>query len=71
MAHIYDVIVLPSLGNKTFAEIEFRRFYEYSRLALNKDILLDTLEGYLAQYDLTYEDIKFKNEYVYGGDLDD
>lgn len=71
VAHIYDVIVLPSLGNKTFAEIEFRRFYEYSRLALNKDNLLDTLEGYLAQYDLTYEDIKFKNEYVYGGDLDD
>ena len=70
-AHIYDVIVLPSLNNKTFAEIEFRRFYEYSRLALNKDVLLDTLEGYLAQYDLTYDDIKFKNEYVYGGDLDD
>ena len=65
------MILLNNIMHKTFAEIEFRRFYEYSRLALNKDILLDTLEGYLAQYDLTYEDIKFKNEYVYGGDLDD
>lgn len=70
-AHIYDVIVLPSVLNKTFAQIEFRRYYEYSRLALNKEILIDKLERLLSDYDLTYDDIKFNNDYVYGGDLDD
>ncbi len=71
VANIYDVIVLPSITNKAIAEIEFRRYYEYSRLALNKDILLDRLEKYLSDYDLTYENIKFNNDYVYGGELDD
>lgn len=71
IAHIYDVIVLPSCTNKTFAEIELRRYYEYSRLALNKEKLLKQLENYLADYNLSYEDILFNNEYVYGGDLDD
>lgn len=71
IAHIYDVIVLPSISNKAFAEIEFRRYYEYSRLALNKDYLIDMLEHYLSEYDLSYDDIKFRNDYVYGGDLDD
>lgn len=71
VAHIYDVIVLPSLGNDGFAKIEFRRYYEYGRLALNKDYLLDQLEHYLGEYNLTYEDIKFNNEFVYGGELDD
>lgn len=71
IAHIYDVIVLPSISNKAFAQIEFRRFYEYSRLALNSEIMLDELDHYLAQYDLTYEDVKFNNDYVYGGELDD
>ena len=71
VAQIYDVIVLPSLGNKAFAEIEFRRFLEYSRLAKNKDELLSELEFYMSEYNLTDEDIKFDNEYVYGGELDD
>lgn len=71
VAHIYDVIVLPSYSNDAFAKIEFRRYYEYGRLALNKEFLLDQLEAYLAKYNLTYEDIKFKNDFVYGGDLDD
>lgn len=70
-AHIYDVIVLPSILNKAFAQIEFRRYFEYSRLALNKDILIDKLDRLMSDYDLNYEDIKFNNEYVYGGDLDD
>lgn len=70
-AHIYDVIVLPSFANRSFAEIEFRRFFEYSRLALNKDDLIPILEQCLADYCLSFDDIKFKNEYVYGGDLDD
>ena len=71
IAHIYDVIVLPSYSNDAFAKIEFRRYYEYSRLALNKEFLLDQLDGYLAKYNLTYNDIKFNNDFVYGGDLDD
>ena len=71
IAHIYDVIVLPSASNRAFAEIEFRRYYEYARLALNKDTLMDELNNYLKSYYFTYEDIKFKNDYVYGGDLDD
>lgn len=71
IAHIYDVIVLPSFSNKNFAEIEFRRFYEYSRLALNAEFLIKQLQNYLYRYQLSLEDIKFKNEYVYGGDLDD
>lgn len=71
IAKIYDVIVLPSLSNKNFAEIELRRYYEYSRLALNKDDLLTKLTDYLNEYQLSKQDILFDNEYVYGGDLDD
>lgn len=71
VADIYDVIVLPSLSNRAFAEIEFRRYYEYSRLALNKDTLFDELNNRLNDYSLTIDDIKFNNDYAYGGDLDD
>lgn len=71
IAHIYDVIVLPSISNRPFAEIEFRRFFEYGRLALNKDELLIKLEEYLSEYSLTMDSIKFNNDFVYGGDLDD
>lgn len=71
VAYIYDVIVLPSLSNKTFAEIELRRYFEYSRLALNNHILLTELDRHLTMYNLSLEDIKFDNQYVYGGDLDD
>jgi superfamily II DNA or RNA helicase len=63
-ANIIDVIVLPSIANKAIAEIEFRRYYEYAKLALNKDSLMNDLEKYLNTYDLTPEDISFKNEYV-------
>lgn len=71
LAHIYDVIVLPSFENDAFAKIELRRFYEYGRLALNKDMLMNQLSSLLEKYDLTYDDIKFNNDYVYGGELDD
>ncbi len=70
-ADIYDVIVLPSLGNRQFAEIEFRRFYEYSRLALNGESLNKQLDELLTRYNMSRDDILFKNDYVYGGDLDD
>lgn len=71
LAHIYDVIVLPSSENDAFAKIELRRFFEYGRLALNKDVLMDQLSSLLEKYDLTQDDIKFNNDYVYGGELDD
>ena len=71
IAHIYDVIVLPSRTNKNFAEIELRRYFEYSRLALNKSNLLTELDNLLESYNLSLEEIKFDNEYVYGGELDD
>lgn len=71
VANIYDVIVLPSVGSDSFAKIEFRRYYEYSRVALNKDFLLNQLDHYLTRYNLTYDDIKFNNDFVYGGELDE
>ena len=63
-------MLMPS-SRHLIAEIEFRRFLEYSRLAKNKDELYSELEYYMAEYNLTEEDIKFDNEYVYGGELDD
>lgn len=56
-ADIYDVIVLPSRNMDIWAAIEFRRFYEYAKLALNKDILMDDLSSQLEFYNLTMEDI--------------
>lgn len=70
-ADIYDVIVLPSTENKSFIEIELRRYYEYSRLALNSSDLNEKLEELLISYNLTKKDILFNNEFTYGGDLDD
>ena len=70
-ADIYDVVVLPSVENKSFVEIELRRFYEYSRLALNIEELNIKLQNLLDEYGLQQDDILFKNDYVYGGDLDD
>lgn len=56
-ANIYDVIVLPSSDMTTWASIEFRRYYEYARLAINSKELLDDLQGKLKFYGLTIEDI--------------
>lgn len=71
-ASIYDVIVLPSAECVPIAKIELRRFYEYSRLALNKEELFDKLTTLISDYNLTLKDIEFDNEYIYlGGDLDE
>lgn len=56
-AKIYDVIVLPSRDLQGWAKIEFRRFYEYAKLALNWSELEAELESYLTRYDLCIEDI--------------
>lgn len=56
-ANIYDVIVLPSHELQAWAKIEFRRFREYGRLALNWDAISSDLEMYLEQYGLCDADI--------------
>ena len=56
-ANIYDVIVLPSVEMSTWAIIEFRRFYEYARLATNKNELLLELKNKMTYYGLSLEDI--------------
>ena len=71
VADIYDVIVLPSLDCIDIAKIEFRRFNEYNKVALNMDENNCLLEDYLADYCLSFSDIQFDNDYLLGGDLDD
>ncbi|MBE5838078.1 DEAD/DEAH box helicase family protein [Butyrivibrio sp.] len=56
-ATIYDVIVLPSDNCDQWAKIEFRRFLEYARLALNWNELELELEDQLSHYGLSVEDI--------------
>ena len=56
-ANIYDVIVLPSTDMQGWAKIEFRRFLEYARLALNWNELENELNNYLADYNLSIEDV--------------
>ena len=40
-------------------------------IATKRKQLLEKLDTLLAKYDLTYDNIKFDNEYLEGGDLDD
>ena len=62
IAHIYDIIVLPSKSTIGLAEIELRRFYEYARLAKNYESeLKDELFKKLTYYGLTLDDIKFRD----------
>lgn len=56
-ANIYDVIVLPSSENDSWARIELRRFREYAKLALNSDEQMEELNRRLSDYGLTEEDI--------------
>jgi len=70
IADIYDVIVLPKYEYK-IAEIEFRRFYEYSRLAANYSELRPILEQYLSKYNLTYDNISFDLDLDEEDDLDE
>lgn len=56
-ANIYDVVVLPSHDMMGWAKIELRRFLEYGRLALNWADLESELQGQLATYGLSVEDI--------------
>lgn len=56
-ANIYDVIVLPSLGFTEWAKIEFRRFNEYAKLAMNCSEQEAVLSRYLDKYGLSLEEI--------------
>lgn len=56
-ANIYDVIVLPSENMSNFALIELRRFYEYSRLADNKEDCMRELDDLILRYGLNWEDV--------------
>lgn len=69
VANIYDVIVLPSDGNSTFAAIELRRFYEYARLAKNSDECLAELDDLLIRYGIDKEE--FEEAEDMEGDLDE
>jgi len=56
-ARIFDVIVLPSTATPRIAKIEFRRYYEYARLATNSEELLREMEIQLPGYGITLEQI--------------
>lgn len=56
VANIYDVIVLPSVESTSFATIEFRRFYEYAKLAINSESCMRDLEDLMIQYGISFED---------------
>ncbi len=61
-ADIFDVIVLPSQDNATWAAIEFRRFYEYAHLAMNwKNGLEERLDDYINEYALDEGAVKAFN----------
>lgn len=70
-ANIYDVIVLPSYETPKMAEIELRRFYEYARLAENKDDLLKQISSIAAKYGLEEQDYIATFDDAKEADLDD
>jgi superfamily II DNA or RNA helicase len=70
-ANIYDVIVLPSVETDKMAEIELRRFYEYARLAENKDELLHQLENLADDYGLDLDTFVTTFDEEKEADLDD
>lgn len=57
IANIYDVIVLPSDHMYNFALIELRRFFEYLRLAENKQEHMVTLEELCSRYEVEQEEL--------------
>lgn len=70
-ADIYDVVVLPSAMCQKMAIIELRRYYEYAKLALNKEERLVELQTLLSQYGLRLEDIMFNTDLEVEVDLDE
>lgn len=58
-AVIIDFVVLPSRDMKSWAQIEFRRFWEYARLSLEWEKLKPQVLDYLYHYDIREEEILF------------
>ncbi|OJV65156.1 MAG: hypothetical protein BGO41_00930 [Clostridiales bacterium 38-18] len=63
-ANIYDVIVLPSQDMKTFAQIELRRFLEFSQLSKNKEENLESLKCLISEYGLSIDDIEISKDLI-------
>lgn len=70
-ADIYDVVVLPSSSTQKLALIELRRYYEYAKLAINKEDVLDKLNNLLNEYNLKIDDIQLYTEIDVEDDLDE
>lgn len=70
-ADIYDVVVLPSAMCPRMAIIELRRYYEYAKLASNKEDRLIELQTLLTKYGLRLEDIMFNTDLEMEADLDE
>ena len=70
-ANIYDVIVLPKIEMFNFAKIELRRFYEYAKLAINREEKLAELDELLSRYDLSLEEIVLYTEVEVEDHLDE
>lgn len=69
-ANIYDLIALPSTDSIEMAKIELRRYYEYARLALNKDVLIKDINQKLDKYGIDIEIIK-QSEIDYEVEIDE
>lgn len=67
-ATIYDVIVLPSIENKSWAIIELRRYNEFAKLAMNYDELQERLSQLCSDYGIDEEEL---NIYDYDDMEDD
>ena len=61
-ANIYDVVVLPSYDARDMALIELRRFFEYSRLAINEKDNMEFLEKQLNRYGIEKEELLLYQE---------
>ena len=70
-ANIYDVVVLPSSCTPKMAEIELRRYYEYSRLAINNEQLLSQLDKLTEEYGLILDNFITKFDEGKEAELDE
>ncbi len=64
IADIYDIVVLPSNNCIEIAKIEFRRVLEYAKLACNYHLIEEQIKLKMDIYGLSYDDVKFDNEYL-------
>ena len=70
-ADIYEEENMTTAMCPKMAIIELRRYYEYAKLALNKEERLAELQTLLSQYGLRLEDIMFNTDLEVEVDLDE